>query len=184
MGSRVSICSQTQELLPNNSLCFSLFLSVFFLSISLSLSSCSRLINSSPYRFVRNWFFSGFLCGLDFRQNVRYWWAHSEGTGCGVLRVFVLIPEKSSWLSVIVQLTLVSVLLWSSTVRFPQETQQVLLIKSIVSETSFSQTRRHYFSLSVCLWSCGDCEAFIDPELIVWDSRVSPQGRWIDARHW
>ncbi len=74
-------------------LCFSL--SVFFLSLYLSLSSSSRLINSSPYRFVRNLFFSGFLCGLDFRQNVRYWWTHSEGTGCGVFCISLFWFQRS-----------------------------------------------------------------------------------------
>lgn len=88
-------------------LSLSLFVCLFSVRLSLF---CSRLINSSPNRFVRNLFFSGFL---DFRQNVRYWWAHSEGTGCGVFCISVLVPEKSSWLSLIVQLALVSVSVWS-----------------------------------------------------------------------
>ncbi len=77
---------------PAKQHCVSLCLSF---SVSLSLSSCSRLINSSPYRFVSNLFFSGFLCGLDFRQNVRYWWTHSEGAGCGVFCISLFWFQRS-----------------------------------------------------------------------------------------
>lgn len=103
------LLTNTRTPAKQHSLCFSLSLFVCLFSVRLSLF-CSRLINSSPNRFVRNLFFSGFL---DFRQNVRYWWAHSEGTGCGVFCISVLVPEKSSWLSLIVQLALVSVSVWS-----------------------------------------------------------------------
>lgn len=76
-------------------------------------------------------------------------------------------------------------LLWSGlTARFPEETRQVCVAnQKLVNVSSFSETQRCYFSLSVCLCSFGDCEACIDPELMMWDSRVSPQARWIDARH-
>lgn len=183
MGFSVSICSQTQELLPNSTLWLSLFLSLSLPADDWSTAPPTGCVESVFLSFPNMWLEKKKISVKTHATNENIVKAQVVVCFASELCIFVLIPvdypSYRGWRGS---------LCCYGPVSLPDSLRKlsrcVLLIKSVVNATSFSQTQRHYFSLSVCLCSFGDCEAFIDPELIVWDSRVSPQGRWIDARHW